>query len=104
MTLIGSLLMAEGFGKFDFGLTSADEERALHLHREALVVDMLFQGPVGYRFFTEEIERKQRDEYETHRDPSRSMMESIRMPTRMALEGRAPEYEQVWRASGIDAA
>lgn len=41
-------------GKFDFGLSAAEEERAATLHKEAIIIDLAFQHPGGYRLFDKE--------------------------------------------------
>lgn len=44
----------EAFGKFDFGLSDAEEELAARLHAESLIIDLVFQHPGGYRVFEQE--------------------------------------------------
>ena len=41
------------FGNFDFGLDEAQEQRALRLHCNSIVIDMVQQGIGGYRVFDE---------------------------------------------------
>jgi len=41
------------FGNFDFGLDEAQEQRALRLHCDSIVIDMVQQGIGGYRVFDE---------------------------------------------------
>ncbi len=41
-------------GRFDFGLSGAEEERATVLHGETTVIDLAFQHPGGYRLFDRE--------------------------------------------------
>src|SRR5688572_20914787 len=43
------------FGDYDFGLTQEQEERAKRMHAESIIIDTLFQGPCGYRSFTDEM-------------------------------------------------
>jgi hypothetical protein len=43
--------VAVQFGVFDFGLRPEQEERARRLHAESIVIDLLFQGPCGYRTY-----------------------------------------------------
>ena len=42
------------FGNFDFGLDEAQEKRALRLHYNSIVIDMVQQGIGGYRIFEEQ--------------------------------------------------
>ncbi len=60
--------MTEQFGTFDFGLDEAQEERAARLHRECIIVDALFQGPVGYRVFDVEMNKELRARLESTHD------------------------------------
>jgi membrane dipeptidase len=48
--------MAETFADFDFGLSDEQEARAARLHAETIVIDMLFQGPVGYLSYGEQLQ------------------------------------------------
>ncbi len=41
---------------FDFGLTASQKERAEALHKESIVIDMLFQGPIGTYSLPEDLE------------------------------------------------
>ena len=41
------------FGNFDFGLDETQEQRALRLHHDSIVIDMVQQGIGGYRVFDE---------------------------------------------------
>jgi membrane dipeptidase len=43
------------FGVFDFGLAQDQEDRARKLHADAVIVDMLFQGPCSDLAFDEEL-------------------------------------------------
>ncbi len=93
----------ERFGNYDFGLTPEQEERAARLHRESIIIDTLFQGPCGYRSFTEEMEAELRADYEKHKDPARGLWDAVLMPIRRAIDGEFPDFERCWRDSGITA-
>lgn len=93
--------MTEEFGKYDFGLDAGQEERAARLHREAIIVDTLHQGPCGRRVFTDAMVEVLAREYAEHRDPQRAVLDTWNMPVRLALKGEFPALEQVWRASGL---
>jgi membrane dipeptidase len=92
--------MTEEFGRFDFGLDEAQEQRAARLHRECVVVDALFQGPAGYRAFDEEMDKELRSSFELNRDVFKTLADSLEMPIRRAVAGRL-DVEQYWHASGI---
>jgi membrane dipeptidase len=59
---------AEQFGPYDFGLDADGERRAAALHAERVIIDMLFQGPCGYRSFPLEMLEELEREWERTRD------------------------------------
>jgi len=93
--------MTEQFGTFDFGLDEAQEERAARLHRECIVVDALFQGPVGYRVFDAEMNKELRAQLESSNDVLGTLGAGLEMPIRRAIEGRLDAVKDHWDASGI---
>ena len=46
-------ISGDKFGNYDFGLDEVKEQRALRLHQESIVIDMVQQGIGGYRVFDE---------------------------------------------------
>jgi membrane dipeptidase len=93
----------ETFGTFDFGLTPAEEARAAKLHAESIVIDLLFQGPIGYRSYTDDMRKELDADWDAHHDPGRNYEMSQTLPIRKALAGEFDGFEAVWRASGITA-
>jgi membrane dipeptidase len=93
----------EVFGQFDFGLTESEEDRARRLHGESVIVDMLFQGPCGYRSFSESMTQELRDAWEADRDLTNGWNRAYDLPARWALAGRNGDFERCWRDSGITA-
>jgi len=93
----------ERFGVYDFGLSAREEARAARLHAESVIVDMLFQGPCGYRSFTADMERQLEAEWEVHGNPAVAVESAKQLPVRLALRGEFPEYKECWDASGITA-
>ncbi|MFI6825521.1 dipeptidase [Kribbella sp. NPDC050241] len=93
--------MTEQFGTFDFGLDEAQEERAARLHRESLIVDVLFQGPVGYRAFDEEMNKELRTLLEKTHDTMETFSRGLEAPLRRAMAGRLDAVKEHWDASGI---
>src|SRR5947209_18987197 len=93
----------EIFGASDFGLTTEHEQRAVRLHRESIVCDMLFQGPCGYRCFTPEMEAELAADFETHHNDLKYVYAAMAMPLRRALAGVFPEFEACWNVSGVTA-
>lgn len=98
-----SMSPREQFGTFDFGLTSAQEERAARLHQESIIIDMLFQGPCGWRVFDDEMTAELAQEFSRTGDPGVGLWSSVKLPIRRAIQGRLPQFEEHWRASGVTA-
>lgn len=94
--------MTERFGIFDFGLDAAQEARAAKLHADCIIVELMFQGPCGYRSYNEELTDEIRTAVQV--DLKLSLSEALALPARAAVAGRLPEYEACWRGSGITAA
>lgn len=44
-----------GYGTFDFGLSAEQALRAASLHRDSIVIDLLFQGPRSPEAWTDEL-------------------------------------------------
>ena len=93
--------MAEQFGTFDFGLDDAQEERAARLHRECVIVDTLFQGPVGYRVFDAEMNEELRTRLETTHDGPRTFAAGRELPIRRAIAGQLDAVKDHWDESGV---
>ena len=91
------------FGTYDFGLSAEQEEHALKLHQESIIIDTLFQGPCSHHNFTDEMVEQLKEEFEQHRDPSKGLWSAVLMPIRGAIKGEFPEFKDVWTASGITA-
>jgi membrane dipeptidase len=90
------------FGAFDFGLSAEDEARADHLHTEALIIDLMFLGPCGYRCFDPHMIAELQDEWERNRDGWTAYTSAFLQPIRRALQGVSSELELHWQATGID--
>jgi membrane dipeptidase len=89
---------AETFATYDFGLSADEEERAGRLHEQSIVVDMLFQGPCGYRHFDEAALVRIQEDWAGERvlrGTGRTLL------PRLALAGELPAYEECWLASGL---
>src|SRR4051812_9710759 len=89
--------VTEQFGVYDFGLSEEQEERARRLHEESIVIDLLFQGPCGYRTY-ESLEPPERTG-----DNWADYVASNQLPIRKAIAGELDEFEGIWRASGLTA-
>ena len=56
------------YGTFDFGLTAEQEERAARLHKESLIIDLLYQGPLGPDFYPDDLSAELRSSWEARGD------------------------------------
>lgn len=90
------------FADFDFGLSAAQEERARRLHRDAIVIDLMFQGPCGYRSISDDMLADVRKTWEETRN-SKAFVDALVRITELAGDGRLPDYEVIWQASGLTA-
>ena len=88
---------AEVFGIYDFGLSTEDEARAQRLHRESVVIDMLFQGPCGYRTYASLEGKAPRGDFWG------DYLASNQLPVRRALTGGCDDFYDCWAGSGITA-
>jgi membrane dipeptidase len=95
------LSAADVFGRFDFGLSEEQEERAARLHRDSIVIDMLFQGPVGYRAYYEQLLAAIAEEAAD--TPGEKYEAALTGPIRAAMRGEFAEFEETWVGSGITA-
>jgi membrane dipeptidase len=90
------------YGAFDFGLSPEQEDRAARLHRECLIIDCLFQGPLGYQSLSGAIEER----YETlwaEAGPAAARYSAFLLGYQLALEipEQAEEWREVWLGAGI---
>lgn len=89
-----------GFGGYDFGLDNDQERRAAHLHRDSVIVDMLFQGPCGPHAFTPEVLEYARTD---STDAVEQYFATVFAPVRAALAGKLDGFRESWEQSGITA-
>ena len=89
------------FGSFDFDLSAEQEARAARLHRESIVIDLLYWGPVTYRAWTEPM----LDEVASANPDS--WLESATAIVRRQLRDMALDpgsvYREHWDTSGVTA-
>lgn len=91
----------ERFGNFDFGLSPEQEEHAARLHRDSVIIDLLFQGPCGRRAFCGEREKIYEEAWAGAANPEAALTATTIIANDLALAGRLPEFRQHWEASGI---
>lgn len=91
---------------YNFGLTKEQERRAKELHFGNIVIDMLFQGPIGTYSLGEEMERKtEKLALETYPD---SMVQRVQFAQkqikRWYVDGKLQDlYKECWYESGLTA-
>ncbi|MFJ9498287.1 dipeptidase [Brevibacillus centrosporus] len=91
---------------YSFGLTEEQEKRARELHYGNIVIDMLFQGPIGTYSLGEEIEQEtERLALERHPD---SLSERVHFAgdviRRWYVDGKLADlYKECWYESGLTA-
>ncbi|MFI9551054.1 dipeptidase [Nonomuraea endophytica] len=85
------------YGRFDFGLTPEQEERARRLHREGIVIDLLYQGPCSPDVWTDELIA------EVDALGSDDLFTVAFFLQRKALAGGFPQYKELMDASGVTA-
>ena len=68
------------FGRFDYGLTPEEEDRAAGLHAESIVIDQLWWGPCTQLSLTPEMEQEVLSVFEATKDPAATVMHSIFQP------------------------
>lgn len=88
---------------YGFGLDAAQEERAQRLHDESIIIDMLFQGPIGPAAYTGEMEEQVKANLEEHHDYKKNMRWAVALAARNAVRGELPEFKEWWDASGVTA-
>lgn len=91
------------FGQFPFGLDPAQEARAARLHRESTIIELMFQGPCSYRSLEGDLLAAERQDWQTTGD-GQVFTRCLARLSELAAAGRLPDYEAVWRESGITAA
>src|SRR2546428_2711453 len=89
------------FGVFDFGLDQAEEERAARLHAESVIIDILYQGPAGYRYYDAGMEAEIEAKLQKHHHPFMSYLDGLWLPIERQASGQDGRFRQVWEASGI---
>ncbi|HEX2038668.1 MAG TPA: membrane dipeptidase [Acidimicrobiales bacterium] len=94
--------MTELFGRFDFGLSEAEEARAARLHADSIIIDTLFQGPVGHRAFTDDMVKELQAD-PANDDPVDAWVNAVALVNQRARAGELEGYEEIWRQTGLTA-
>jgi membrane dipeptidase len=91
------------FNFYPYDLDEEAEKRSQRLHYSSIIIDMLFQGPVGSAVFSEEMTAKAQMDYEKHHDADRAMTVALLQPVYMATRSALPAFRRWWDVSGITA-
>jgi len=91
---------------YDFGLTNRQQDHAKRLHEGNIVVDMLFQGPIGTYALPEELEEEllslARKEHPC--DEVAQVRYAQRLIRKWFTDGRLSDlFKECWYESGITA-
>ncbi len=89
---------------FDFSLSKKQEKRATNLHKESIIIDMLYQGPMSPPNFSDEITEKLKKRCKKYKiNPDKYIIRMMIECWEMAATGQLDEFERCWRDSGITA-
>lgn len=91
------------FGVFDFYLTPDEEQRAARLHKESIVIDMLYWGPSTKLSITKDMEQELIDFFEDKSDYDLVTLKGIFQAQDLATKGKFPRYKKDWEVSGVTA-
>lgn len=86
---------------FDFGLTSEQEARAAKLHAEAIIIDMLYQGPLSTLNYPQRLEQKMERAIANGLTAGESVLLAMVEPAAAAARGELPEFREAWLTSGV---
>lgn len=89
------------YGHFEFGLTADQEKRAARLHRNTVIIDLLYQGPLGPRFYPEDLSRELKAYWDSKRDLFGTLIEGVSLPMRRAAQGKLAIFRDHWIRSGL---
>jgi membrane dipeptidase len=95
-------------GRYDFGLSAAQEERAAKLHRESIVFDMLSQQAGGniFEHYPKPLQEQFRRKLDAVRDPADTYgdalwIESIYWPFEMSRTGQSDLLREWFAIGGL---
>lgn len=86
---------------FDFGLNGQQEDRAARLHRENLIIDLLYQGPLGPDTFSDRLQEVVLEKMTHVKEDVSGLFELTLAPARLAVAGELEEFHSHWIASGV---
>lgn len=86
---------------FDLGLDEAQERRAAALHRDSVIVDLLYQGPIGPNNFSRRLEKQIKARMVRAGRDIAGLFELVSIPVRLAVSGQLNQFHNLWLASGL---
>jgi len=89
-------------GKFDFGLTPEQEERAARLHSECIIVDGICFHPGGANIYEGDIDPAVIQEAFPEMSKAVSIVAGVYAPYYLAAEKGDDVIRRWWQASGVD--
>ncbi len=89
-----------GFGNLDLGLTASQEEHARRIHAQALIIELMFQGPCSYHSLDENSLPELRARWRESGSGDVFLM-SLHAVSKLAAAGQLDDYAAVWRQSGL---
>ena len=95
--------MKERLNLFNYGLTETQEKRALRLHKESIIINMLSLGPIGPKAFTEDMIKQTTENYEKHHNLQKTIAMIRPMILHNAIRGEFPAIKDCWEISGLTA-
>jgi len=100
--MTGSSFPASAPGRFNFGLSAAQEARAAKLHRESIVFDLLSQHAGGniFAYYPKELQSEFRETLAVV-EKSAALSEAVYWPFEMALQGKSDLVWEWFQQSGL---
>lgn len=88
-------------GKWDFGLTQKEEERAALLHRDSIIIDLMHQHPGGSNIYQEYDKEIIADRLKGLKSGYEGLAQAVFLPYQLAIEGVSHRIKDWWDMSGI---
>lgn len=104
--IVGSAAAATGGGvpapgRYPFGLSRAQEQRAARLHRESIVFDAMSQGPSGMNIFDHIDPALVASNLDPSLTGGAAIGQAGNLPFKLAIEGKSDILKTWWDLSGL---
>ncbi len=77
------------------------DQHALELYRKSIVIDLLYQGPLGSRDFTSEMSQQLKTLWQASSNPVALLLQGMDLPVKLASAGRLDSFRRSWLESGV---